>query len=249
MYVVSKERKEISKVLFLVIAIRLLIKIAAAPFYQWLIKITKDISWSQNVILLTWQKLAPVYLLIFQNLHIFIVAIPLSAIIGAILMINKTHLKEIFGLSSLFNLRWIITTIILRMKIYLVFFLIYSTVTRTALFIFWKRNQERLTEKDLNTTRKEITLVTIIRLAGIPPLLGFIIKWMVLEKITQNEIKITPVILLLARAINLYIYLRIINPNLMSDPHDLQKKPKKKNTLTKTAMLAVNVIPLRIICI
>jgi len=62
------------------------------------------------------------------------------------------------------------------MKIYLVFFLIYSTVTRTALFIFWKRNQERITEKDLNTTRKEITLVTIIRLAGIPPLLGFIIK-------------------------------------------------------------------------
>jgi len=146
-YIISKERKEISKVFFLIIAIRLLIKIAAAPFYQWLIKITKGISWSQNIILLTWQKLAPVYLLIFQSSRIFVIAVPLSALLGAVLILNKTHVKEIFGLSSLFNLRWIIISIIFRIKIYLIFFLIYSVVNATALIVFWKRNQENLTEK------------------------------------------------------------------------------------------------------
>jgi len=206
---------------------------ASAPFYQWLIKITKDISWSQNIILLTWQKLAPVYLLIFQNSYLYVMAIPLSAILGTILIINKTHVKEIFGLSSLFNLRWMLTSIILRIKAYLTFFLMYSTVTVTALFIFWKRNQESLSEKNLNTTEKEGILVAIIRLAGIPPLLGFIIKWIVLEKIAQNITKILPVILLTRRAISLYIYLRIINPNLITNYQNLQKKGKKKEHISK----------------
>jgi NADH:ubiquinone oxidoreductase subunit 2 (subunit N) len=97
--------------------------------------------------------------------------------------------------------------------------------------------------------RKEITLVLIARLAGIPPLLGFLMKWMVLEKITQNKIKTIPVILLLIRAINLYIYLRIINPNLISNSHDSQKKAKKRITLIKAGILLINIIPLRIICL
>jgi len=235
-YIISKERREISKVFFLIIAIRLLIKIAAAPFYQWLIKITKGISWSQNIILLTWQKLAPVYLLIFQSSHIFVIAVPLSALLGAALILNKTNVKEIFGLSSLFNLRWIMISIIFRLKIYLIFFLIYSVVNATALIVFWKRNQENLTEKNLNTIRKETTLVLMARLAGIPPLLGFLMKWMVLEKIAQNKIKTIPVFLLIVRAINLYIYLRIINPNLISNSHDSQKKAKKRTTLMKAGI-------------
>jgi len=71
------------------IRISLMIKMAAAPFHNWFVLIIKKIGWKIGRLLMTWQKLAPVYLIIFQKKTLIFLIIILTAWIGSIIQINK----------------------------------------------------------------------------------------------------------------------------------------------------------------
>jgi NADH:ubiquinone oxidoreductase subunit 2 (subunit N) len=86
------------------IRIALIIKLAAAPFHFWFISVCKKRSWINNKILLTWQKLMPIYLVMYTAKSLLLFFVLLSATIGSVFLINKKSFKEILALSSVFNL-------------------------------------------------------------------------------------------------------------------------------------------------
>jgi len=49
------------------VIISLILKIAASPFQEWFVNIRKNIKKYQLTILITWQKLAPIFLILFQK--------------------------------------------------------------------------------------------------------------------------------------------------------------------------------------
>ena len=119
------------------IVIALIIKIAAPPFHKWFVNIVQKIRLKTNSILMTWQKLAPVYLIIFQIKLVVIPFVFISALIGRIIQINKKKVTEIMAYSSVFNLRWILVGIITRLKTIILYSALYwGSVITVIIFLF-----------------------------------------------------------------------------------------------------------------
>jgi len=78
--------------------------------------------------------------------------------------------------------------------------------------------------------KKWITLIILANLAGIPPLSRFLIKWLIIVTIVKITIVFISTIALIIRAINFFIYLRIIRKQLISNTNKIQieTKPIKK---------------------
>jgi len=225
--------------------IALVVKSAGSPFQEWFIKITKITNTNNATVLITWQKLAPSYLLIFQIKKIIIPFIILSIITGAILQLNKNKIIEILRYSSVFNLGWIMMILILSRHLYLTYTVLYwSTVVLIILYLN-KTNFKNINETNTPFIKKWQVLLIIANLAGIPPLTGFVAKWLVLKEGIQNFNLIITVIVLTTRVTNFYVYLRIMLKILTKKretSQEVTKKIKKSTTILNNIFIAFPII-------
>lgn len=227
--IASSYEKMSRTIIFFLCLIRisaLIIKSAAAPLHQWFINVSKNIKWVPNIILFTWQKMAPLYLVLFQAKKIVAPFIIISAFLGAISIINKKNLKEILAYSSIFNLSWILLAISVRTKIFVLFTLIYWI---SVFFATWtiKRTEVVFLEDMNEKINKWVTILLIANLAGLPPLVGFIAKWITFSESLKTGIKIITTTLLVIRSVNLYVYMRIVNSNAIKNRSSVQQNKKK----------------------
>jgi len=225
----------------------LILKRAGAPLFQWFIAVSKKISWRNFTILLTWQKLAPTYLLIFQKKPIIFIPMVASILTGSNLIVNKTQVKEILAYSSLFNLRWIIISIMIRIKTLLLFVSIYWIILILRIKPFKTRNAKEINSVKISSIPKETLFLIIIMLGGIPPLLGFTIKWIIIIKILSLKIEYLITVILIFRAINLFAYLRLVNFTNMAYSKNLNKRLKKNFFFLSTALIFINTLSFVII--
>ncbi|RTR25686.1 hypothetical protein EKG37_22595 [Robertmurraya yapensis] len=54
-----------------------------------------------------------------------------------------------------------------------------------------------------------IAIITLLSLGGLPPLTGFIPKWLILQELTKQDLPLTASIIALAALLSLFFYLRI----------------------------------------
>jgi len=104
-YISFQKESPIIEIFFLAGTSAVLIKLAATPFHGWFVEIIKIMKWKKRVILITWQKLAPIYLLTFIIKPAVLAIAILRAIVGRASQINAKTIIEVMALSSIFNLR------------------------------------------------------------------------------------------------------------------------------------------------
>ncbi len=208
--------QDISKVL---IILSILIKLGVAPCHFWYPSVIISISWINCLILSTWQKLAPLSLLISisyksNSEFLLIIVAVINALIGGILGINQIHLRSLLAYSSIGHIGWIIS--ILRInKIYscISYFIIYSIIVIPVFLVIKSANSKSI-KRIYNSfkgriTKRIILIVSILSLAGIPPLTGFIPKLIVILRIITSKFYILLIPLIIGSYINLYYYLNI----------------------------------------
>lgn len=205
----------------------LILKIAAAPFHFWFIKVAKKLPWTNNIILFTWQKLVPLYLLVFQMKRFLFPYIARSAFIGAILLVNKKSLKEIFGFSSVFNLSWLIRASMVRAKAIFFFLVVYWP---SLIHLLW--NVTGMKKLSINDTKHESyskpnLFLRIVNIAGVPPFVIFTAKWYVFSRLLKIRIAFLATRILILRRINIFIYFRVINFSNILNSVVNQKEIKK----------------------
>ena len=110
----------------LLISFTLMLKIGVAPFHFWFPNVIENISWLNNLILITWQKFAPLIIISYLvNLNIlFIIFVIISTFIGAIGGLNQTSLRKLIAFSSINHMGWMIGGIIFNENLWLIYFLI-----------------------------------------------------------------------------------------------------------------------------
>ena len=106
----------------ILILIALLLKIGAAPLHFWFPPIIQGVTWTQCIILITLQKIAPLILISYtltSSISYFIIQISsiLSAFVGAIGGLNQTFLRKILAYSSINHISWILAALLLRSNI------------------------------------------------------------------------------------------------------------------------------------
>lgn len=240
----------------IIIIITIIIKIGIPPFHIWFPEIISKIRWNICVILITWQKIAPIYILslIIENNKLIIMIIILSTIIGAILGLNHTSIRKIIAYSSINHVGWMIAAAIINKKLWIIYIILYSLIIIPICINLSKYNIIYINQfniKSLRITEKLSFIIIIIRIGGLPPFIGFIPKWITIEYIIiSNEIIILTVIIL-SSIVTLSYYIRIIRSiNIIARNSQKWVILNKISKTSTTNILYINIIlPLFILLI
>nr|APX39313.1 NADH dehydrogenase subunit 2 [Longitarsus dorsalis] len=193
----------------------LLTKLGAAPFHYWFPEVMEGLNWMNNLLLLTWQKLAPMILLMYNlNMTIFFsMIIILSSIISGIYGINQMSLRKILSYSSINHISWMLASTLNLKNIWLIYFLIYSIISMNIIIIFHFFNILFIPQLFLilnkNKMIKLMFIFNFFSLGGLPPFLGFFPKWLVINHLTENQFFTLSMILIMSTLITLFYYIRL----------------------------------------
>nr|AOY39396.1 NADH dehydrogenase subunit 2 [Rhysodes sp. BMNH-844233] len=200
----------------------LMMKMGMAPLHFWLPEVANKMSWMNTLILLTWQKLAPMTLLAYSMkvTHFIVSAVILSVAIGSLWGMNQTNMQKIMAYSSINHMGWMLSTLLSNKPMWLFYLMIYSiitasiTITLNNFKIFHLK--QMMTFMSSNNTIKMMMTLNFLSLGGLPPLLGFLPKWMVIQSLSNmNKFMWMITLMIMMTLISLYFYIRITYLNTM----------------------------------
>nr|AEE98123.1 NADH dehydrogenase subunit 2 [Blepharicera zionensis] len=227
----------------------LLLKSGAAPFHFWFPNVMEGLNWMNSLILLTFQKLAPLTLLSYSlNMNFIIFIIIMSIFIGSIGGLNQTSLRKMMAYSSINHLGWIMAAMILNESLWLSYFIMYCFLTFSIVSIFnlfklYYLNQ--LFSIINNSAIIKFSLFTsLLSLGGLPPFLGFIPKWLVIQALTKNNLIWLMVVMVTLTLITLYFYLRIFYSSALMNFNEMSWNFKILNLKTYSIVLTLNFVTL-----
>lgn len=212
---------QINSTFLIILNSALLIKIGAAPFHFWFPEVMEGLNWFNCLIILTWQKIAPIILVINNqlNIHFFTIIILFSLIVRRVINFNQIRLRKILTYSSINHIAWIIASILISTSLWLIYFIIYSLITFTIVIIFIISNSLYVKQVSNILYSKNLLKFTLIirflSLGGLPPFIGFLPKWLTINWLIFNNQFTLTLILILFTIIILYIYIRLILSSLL----------------------------------
>nr|WGO57925.1 NADH dehydrogenase subunit 2 [Episymploce sundaica] len=193
----------------------LLLKGGAAPFHWWFPSVMEGLNWSNCFILMTLQKIAPLILISYSlKLSMFYATIIiLSVIVGAIGGYNQISIRKILTYSSINHMGWMLAAMMLGENLWSMYFMIYSFLTLTIILIISPFqisfiNQTFLFNND-NPIMKFLLFTSLLSLGGLPPFLGFLPKWLIIQSMIYNNMVFIITTMVVMSLITLYYYLRI----------------------------------------
>jgi NADH-ubiquinone oxidoreductase chain 2 len=210
---------EINSNYIILITISLILKAGVAPFHFWFPQIIRYTEWFQSILLLTWQKIAPLILISFSMNYIVWLAIASSSIVGIIGGLNQIELKKILTFSSIIHSAWLISVIFISDKLWWAYYSIYcllliSVITPCSVLKISTLNRINYTQ--INIKCKILVILNLLSIAGLPPFLGFSIKIIAIRSlISLNFNKILIIILIVSSLIAFYFYARLMYSTIL----------------------------------
>nr|YP_010403083.1 NADH dehydrogenase subunit 2 [Gynaephora rossii]YP_010403096.1 NADH dehydrogenase subunit 2 [Gynaephora groenlandica]UQW19904.1 NADH dehydrogenase subunit 2 [Gynaephora rossii]UQW19917.1 NADH dehydrogenase subunit 2 [Gynaephora groenlandica] len=197
----------------------MLMKMGSAPFHFWFPNIVEGLSWFNNFILMTWQKISPMIILsYYMNMNFIYIVIIMNTIIGAIGGINQTSLRKLMAFSSINNLSWMLSALTISENLWIFFFTIYSFMILIIHFMFYMMNMFFINQLFINNMKSMIKinlLINFLSLGGLPPFIGFFPKWIIINFLINNKSYLMTFIMIMMSLIILFYYIRIIYSSFM----------------------------------
>nr|YP_010999508.1 NADH dehydrogenase subunit 2 [Ochthebius subinteger]WPM98433.1 NADH dehydrogenase subunit 2 [Ochthebius subinteger] len=226
----------------------LLTKMGAAPFHFWFPEVMEGLNWMNCLILLTWQKMAPMILIMYNNkmIEFLSMIILFSMLISGIMGINQTSLRKIMAYSSINHIGWMISSMFFLESIWLIYFITYIIISMNIILIFKINNIFYLKQLFISLNNMPILkmffIMNFLSLGGLPPFLGFLPKWMTIQTMIENNFYLMSMIMVLMTLMTLYFYMRITFTSLMINMNELNyyfQKPMKNFLLMFMNMLSI----------
>jgi NADH-ubiquinone oxidoreductase chain 2 len=199
--------------IMLIINSAILIKIAIAPFHFWFPQIIAGLNWNTAFIIITIQKIAPIIIISFNiQIKFITLIIIVNSLISRISGLYQSILLKIIAFSSINHSRWIIIGIIFNISIFITYFLLYRIITWTLILIFKFINFNRLRQifyKSIPFYLKSLIFISLLNMIGIPPIIGFIPKWLMITTIIENNMIRILTIIILSSLISIIFYINI----------------------------------------
>nr|QXT44609.1 NADH dehydrogenase subunit 2 [Anoplotermes sp. J02] len=229
----------------MIICTPLLLKSGAAPLHWWFPGVMEGLSWENCALLMTIQSAAPLMLMSYLiEMNTFTLSIILmSTIVGAIGGLNQTSMRKILTYSSINHTGWMLIALTTSESLWLVYFMIYSALALTVVsaiklsgvsFI----NQTMMTNKEASLM-KFMMFTSLLSLGGLPPFLGFLPKWIVIQAMITNNMIPLATIVVVTSLITLYYYLKISYSSFLilnTEPKWNMKSHKNKTTSNISAV-------------
>nr|YP_009454215.1 NADH dehydrogenase subunit 2 [Gynaephora jiuzhiensis]ATY48744.1 NADH dehydrogenase subunit 2 [Gynaephora jiuzhiensis] len=207
--------------LFLSIMINssMLMKMGSTPCHFWFPNIVEGLSWFNNFILMTWQKITPMIILsYYMNVNFICIMIILNVIIGAIGGMNQTSLRKLMAFSSINNLGWMLSALMISENLWIFYLFIYSFMIKIIFSMFNMMNMFFINQLFINNIMSMIKInlmINFLSLGGLPPFIGFFPKWIIMNFMINNESYFMIFIMIMMSLIILFYYIRIIYSSFM----------------------------------
>nr|YP_002261391.1 NADH dehydrogenase subunit 2 [Troglophilus neglectus]ACG59335.1 NADH dehydrogenase subunit 2 [Troglophilus neglectus] len=204
-----------NEIFSLLISSTLLLKMGAAPFHFWFPGVMEGLNWMNCLILMTWQKIAPLMLFSYcVKINTFTsIIIITSVIVGSLGGLNQTSMRKIMAYSSINHLGWMIAAMISGNNLWLFYFSIYSFLSVSLIFLFNTFQTFHISQGFLISNKNSIVkfslFLLLLSLGGLPPFLGFLPKWLVIQTLTEHNLIFTITTMVITTLLTLFYYLRI----------------------------------------
>nr|ABC97322.1 NADH dehydrogenase subunit 2 [Tityra inquisitor] len=201
----------------LLLTIAISMKLGLVPFHFWFPEVLQGSPLMTNLLLATVMKLPPITLLFLTSsslnpMLLTSMAIA-SAALGGWMGLNQTQTRKILAFSSISHLGWMTIILIYNPKLTLITFYLYA-LTTTAIFLTLNtintmKLSTMMTAWTKTPTLTATLMLALLSLAGLPPLTGFLPKWVIIQELTKQELTPTATTIALLSLLGLFFYLRL----------------------------------------
>nr|WPW52127.1 NADH dehydrogenase subunit 2 [Mus musculus domesticus] len=221
-------------------------KLGLAPFHFWLPEVTQGIPLHMGLILLTWQKIAPLSILIqiypLLNSTIILMLAITSIFMGAWGGLNQTQMRKIMAYSSIAHMGWMLAILPYNPSLTLLNLMIYIILTAPMFMALMLNNSMTINSISLlwNKTPAMLTMISLmlLSLGGLPPLTGFLPKWVIITELMKNNCLIMATLMTMMALLNLFFYTRLIySTSLTMFPTINNSKMMTHQTKTKPNLM------------
>nr|YP_010462983.1 NADH dehydrogenase subunit 2 [Epeorus psi]UUJ36914.1 NADH dehydrogenase subunit 2 [Epeorus psi] len=197
------------------IASTLLLKMGAAPFHFWFPGVMEGLDWFNGLILMTWQKIAPLMLISYvwvPNSFSFTIIV-ISILAGSIGGFNQTSLRKIMAYSSINHLGWMLSAILLGESYWITYFGFYIFLSTSVVLLFHAYQLSHINQffnLPINNPILKLALFcNLLSLGGLPPFLGFLPKWIIIQSLVGHHYTALVTVMVIFTLGTLYFYLRM----------------------------------------
>nr|YP_010950632.1 NADH dehydrogenase subunit 2 [Trichodon trichodon]WMI36588.1 NADH dehydrogenase subunit 2 [Trichodon trichodon] len=198
------------------VTLALALKLGLAPIHSWLPEVLQGLDLTTGLILSTWQKLAPFALLMQiqpANSTLLIVLGLTSTLVGGWGGLNQTQLRKILAYSSIAHLGWMLLVLQFSPSLTFITLLTYILMTSSTFLVFKLTNSTNINSLATSWAKApaftSLTPLVLLSLGGLPPLTGFMPKWLILQELTKQDLATTATLAALTALLSLYFYLRL----------------------------------------
>nr|AFB19436.1 NADH dehydrogenase subunit 2 [Garrulax virgatus] len=201
----------------LILTSAIAMKLGLVPFHFWFPEVLQGAPLTTGLLLSTIMKFPPITLFFMTspslNQTLLTYMAILSAALGGWMGLNQTQIRKILAFSSISHLGWMTIIISYNPKLTLLNFYLYALMT-TAVFLTLNSIKTLKLSTLMTTWTKTPALsamlfLTLLSLAGLPPLTGFLPKWLIIQELTKQDMTMMAVTISILSLLSLFFYLRL----------------------------------------
>nr|ACV86948.1 NADH dehydrogenase subunit 2 [Enicurus schistaceus]ADF58889.1 NADH dehydrogenase subunit 2 [Enicurus schistaceus] len=239
----------------LILTTAIAMKLGLVPFHFWFPEVLQGSSLTTGLLLSTAMKFPPMTLFFMtsQSLNptLLTTMAILSAALGGWMGLNQTQTRKILAFSSISHLGWMAIIITYSPKLALLNFYLYTLMTATVFLTLNSINTLKLSTLMTTWTKtpalSATLMLTLLSLAGLPPLTGFLPKWLIIQELTKQEMAPAATIIALLSLLSLFFYLRLAYCATITLPPHTTNHMKQWHTNKSTHILVAIMASMSII--
>nr|AQX33223.1 dehydrogenase subunit 2 [Ducula pacifica] len=233
----------------LLLTIAIAMKLGLVPFHFWFPEVLQGSSMTTALLLSTVLKFPPITILFLtsHSLNPTLLAIMaiISAALGGWMGLNQTQIRKILAFSSISHMGWMTIIIIYSPNLTLLTFYLYTLMTATVFLTLNTTKALKLTTMMTSWTKTPMLnatlMLALLSLAGLPPLTGFLPKWLIIQELTKQEMTLAATIMAMLSLLGLFFYLRLAYYSTITLPpntvNHMKQWPVNKATSTLISSL------------
>nr|YP_009178061.1 NADH dehydrogenase subunit 2 [Lithobates okaloosae]AJW75352.1 NADH dehydrogenase subunit 2 [Lithobates okaloosae] len=242
-----------------ILSIALMMKLGLAPLHFWMPEVLQGISLPTGLILSTWQKIAPMTLLLqtshLINLNLTIALGLTSIMVGGWGGIGQTQLRKIMAFSSIGHLGWIIVILKFDPQLSLLNFVLYIIMTAAMFMSLTTISATKMLEISTSWSKTPAltttTMLILLSLAGLPPLTGFAPKLLITLELVKQNATLLAVAVMFISLLALFFYIRLtyivtltLSPNTPNSLLAWRTTPRSYSTTAIMNSMALILLPI-----
>nr|AFH73613.1 NADH dehydrogenase subunit 2 [Basileuterus tristriatus]AFH73614.1 NADH dehydrogenase subunit 2 [Basileuterus tristriatus] len=232
----------------LILTSAIAMKLGLVPFHFWFPEVLQGSPLTTGLLLSTIMKLPPIALLYMTshslNPTLLTTLAILSTALGGWMGLNQTQIRKVLAFSSISHLGWMAIIIVYNPKLTLLNFYLYAMMTAT---IFLTLNTIKVLKLSTLMTAwtkipslNAMLLLTLLSLAGLPPLTGFLPKWLIIQELTKQDMAPAATLISLLSLLSLFFYLRLAYCTTITlPPHTTNHMKQWRTNKSTSIMIAI----------